>query len=97
MFTVKEISSAIDGRILLGENETEIYGVSTDTRKISKGDLFIALRGEKYDGNSFLREAERKGAKALITDNDYSTSKEFKSEIIYVDDCLEALGDLARF
>ena len=97
MFTLKEISSAIDGRILLGENETEIYGVSTDTRKISKGDLFIALRGERYDGNSFLREAERKGAKALITDNDYSTSKEFKSEIIYVDDCLEALGDLARF
>ncbi len=57
MFTLKEISSAIDGRILLGENETEIYGVSTDTRIISKGDLFIALRGDKYDGNSFLSEA----------------------------------------
>ena len=97
IFNVEEIVSAIDGKILMGESLTEVYGVCTDTRKISPGDLFIALKGENFDGNFFLREAEQKGAKALITSNDYCSSEEFKIAVIYVDDCLKALGDLAKF
>ena len=97
MFNVEEIVSAIGGRILIGDNLTGVYGVSTDTRKISSGDLFIALKGENFDGNLFLKEAEQKGAKALIASKDYRSKEEFEIPIIYVDDCLKALGDLAKF
>ncbi len=97
MFTIKEIASAVNGKILSGNNLTEIYGVCTDTRKIRPDDLFVALKGDNFDGNSFLEEADSRGAKGLITNVDYSSFKEFKSAVIHVKDCLKALGDLAKF
>ena len=97
IFTVKEVISAVDGNILMGDSSIKIYGVSTDTRKINSGDLFIALKGENFDGNSFLEEADRKGASALVTSLDSPLSREFNGAVIQVRDCLKAYGDLARF
>ena len=96
MFTIEEIASAVNGKILSGNKLTEIYGVCTDTRKICPGNLFIALKGDNFDGNSFLEEADNRGAKGLVTNVDNTSFKEFKSAVIYVKDCLEALGDLAK-
>ena len=43
--------------------------VSTDTRKVQKGDLFFALKGERFDGNKFAHQALDKGAKAVVVDD----------------------------
>ena len=52
-----------------------IQRVHTDTRSIEPGDLFVALRGERFDANDFLMEAKRKGAVAAICQDDSATAK----------------------
>lgn len=69
------------------------YGISTDSRDIRKGDIFIALQGEKFDGASFVNSALRDGAVAAITPKNFQSSSK---KIIRVTDTLKALGDIAR-
>jgi UDP-N-acetylmuramoyl-tripeptide--D-alanyl-D-alanine ligase len=67
--------------------------VSTDTRKISAGSLFFALRGDKFDANTFARQAIEAGAAYAVIDNpEYLNGDKF----LLVDDVLTALQDLAR-
>jgi UDP-N-acetylmuramoyl-tripeptide--D-alanyl-D-alanine ligase len=72
----------------------ECSSVSTDTRKIDKNSLFIALKGENFDANTFTKEALEKGAKYVIIDN-----KDFyiNERTIIVDNSLKALQELANF
>jgi UDP-N-acetylmuramoyl-tripeptide--D-alanyl-D-alanine ligase len=44
-------------------------GVSTDTRTLVRGDIFVALRGERFDGHDFLQQAATGGAAVLVVDN----------------------------
>ena len=67
--------------------------VQTDTRKLKKGDLFFALKGENFDGNSFARKAIDAGAaKAIIDDPAYA----IKGKTILVDNVLKTLQALSR-
>ncbi|MCX8082515.1 MAG: UDP-N-acetylmuramoyl-tripeptide--D-alanyl-D-alanine ligase [bacterium] len=69
------------------------YGISTDSRQIKKGEVFVALKGERFDGTSFVNLVLQKGAvAAVVPDNFISDSK----KIIKVKDTLKALGDIAR-
>ncbi|MBN1445028.1 MAG: UDP-N-acetylmuramoyl-tripeptide--D-alanyl-D-alanine ligase [Candidatus Omnitrophica bacterium] len=68
-------------------------GISTDTRTIKKGELFIALKGGNFDGSRFVDAALEKGAAAAIAGEDYPGSDK---KIIRVKDSLKALGDIAR-
>ena len=72
----------------------ECTSVSTDTRKISNGYLFIALRGDNFNANTFAVEALEKGAKYVIIDQ-----KEYylDHKTILVDNCLETLQQLANY
>jgi UDP-N-acetylmuramoyl-tripeptide--D-alanyl-D-alanine ligase len=68
--------------------------VSTDTRKIKANSLFIALKGENFDANTFANEALKKGAAHVIIDNpDYYID----SRTILVEDSLLALQELAKY
>src|SRR4051812_9846484 len=49
--------------------DLRVTRICTDSRTLKKGDVFLALRGEKFDGNTFLEEAVQKGAIALIAEN----------------------------
>lgn len=60
---VEYVSGDIDEKLLDG---LMISGVSTDSRKINYGDLFIPLIGEKYDAHEFLRLAKESGAVAAL-------------------------------
>jgi UDP-N-acetylmuramoyl-tripeptide--D-alanyl-D-alanine ligase len=67
--------------------------ISTDTRKIAPGSLFFALKGDKFDANTFAQQAIEQGAAFAIIDNpDYQLGGQY----ILVDDVLTALQDLAR-
>ena len=100
MFTLEEVKKAVGGRLvsktdaIVFATSIEINGVSTDTRTIKEGELFIALQGENFDGNKFLPTAMEKGASALIT-NDENAIPDGAIAIV-VNDTVEALGLLAN-
>jgi UDP-N-acetylmuramoyl-tripeptide--D-alanyl-D-alanine ligase len=75
---------------LQGDNLT-VAGVSTDTRQLQTGDLFVALTGPNFDGHGFVQQAEQKGASALILSRPVETSLPY----ILVEDTRQALGQLA--
>ena len=70
-------------------------GVSTDTRKLNKGSIYFALKGENFDGNSYALDAIKNGAKLSVVD-DMSLEGKHKS-LVYVEDVLDTLQKLAVF
>jgi UDP-N-acetylmuramoyl-tripeptide--D-alanyl-D-alanine ligase len=68
--------------------------VSIDTRKIEQNSLFVAIKGERFDANTFAKEALEKGAAYVIIDND---SYYIDQRTILVEDSLIALQELAKF
>jgi UDP-N-acetylmuramoyl-tripeptide--D-alanyl-D-alanine ligase len=68
--------------------------ISTDTRKIAVGSLFFALKGDKFDANTFAKQALEAGAAYAIIDN---PAYRLNEKYILVDDVLTALQDLARY
>lgn len=71
----------------------EICGVQTDSRRIEKGNLFVALRGEKFDGHKFLQQVANQGAVAALVEEWQNVDL----PQIVVPDTLKTLGDLARY
>ena len=86
--TLEWIADQLHGE-LVGENRT-ITGVSTDTRTITTGDLFLALVGPNFDGHKFVDIAENKGASGLIV----SEKVDCELPYILVEDTKLALGQL---
>lgn len=69
-------------------------GVSTDTRQITEGCLFVALRGDKFDGNQYAKDALEKGAKYAIVDNaEFAVDNRY----LLVNNSLETLQQLANY
>ena len=68
--------------------------ISIDTRKIQSNSLFVAIRGEKFDANTFAKEALEKGAQFVIIDN---SDFYIDDRTILVEDSLKALQELAKF
>jgi UDP-N-acetylmuramoyl-tripeptide--D-alanyl-D-alanine ligase len=66
MMTLSQALQWIPGGKLVGEGSTAIARVHSDTRTLQAGDLFVALKGERFDANDFLVEAKAKGAVAAI-------------------------------
>lgn len=73
---------------------TRLSGVSTDSRTIKPGELFVALKGENFDGHKFLKTAFDNGAKAAIVDKRKGIKH---GPCLEVPNTLTALGDLAAF
>ncbi|MEO7363743.1 MAG: UDP-N-acetylmuramoyl-tripeptide--D-alanyl-D-alanine ligase, partial [Gemmatimonadaceae bacterium] len=71
-----------------------LSGVSTDTRTIGTGDLFVALVGENFDGHNFLQAAKENGAAAFVVSNALAAAG-LGLPTFVVDDTLVALGNLA--
>ncbi len=78
--------------------DRDVGGFSIDTRTIQAGDLFIAIRGERFDGNAYVAEAVRKGAVgALVSDPDLAGDAALASTpLIVVTDTIAALQRLAN-
>ena len=101
--TWDEVLAATDAEVHSGKlrgNDT-IPHITTDTRKIAAGDLFIALRGENFDGADFAADALHKGAAAVLVNAPLSASvqKELKKEkgtVLTVPDTLKAYQEIAH-
>ena len=70
-----------------------VKGLSTNSKKVKKGDLFIAIKGNKKDGNKFIVEAVNRGAVAVITDS--SKNNAHKVPSFKVENCRKALSSIA--
>ncbi|HAT4282457.1 TPA: UDP-N-acetylmuramoyl-tripeptide--D-alanyl-D-alanine ligase [Clostridium perfringens] len=96
---LQEIVKATKGALLKEANVKEIKAVSTDTRKIEEGTMFIALKGENFNGNNYVLDAFNKGAKIAIVDEVKCDLNELKEDValIKVQNTGRALMDLAKF
>ena len=100
MFTIKEIVETVNGRLVCGNENRRINKVCTDTRKIKPDNLFLAIKGEKFDGHCFLGRAIEKGAAAAVVSEAWISSSGYLPEkpsvaLIAAGDCVRALADLA--
>lgn len=91
----EEIVRATGGILISGSLDVELTNITSDSRKVNEGDLFIPIKGERFDGHDFITGALNSGAAAVITHRD-TDPREGKS-IIRVRDTLKALGDIAGY
>ncbi|MGB9715280.1 MAG: UDP-N-acetylmuramoyl-tripeptide--D-alanyl-D-alanine ligase [Thermodesulfovibrionales bacterium] len=94
MLKVEDILSATGGDII-STNSLLFPSVSIDSRTIKDGELFIALKGSRFDGHDFLQDALKKGDGAIVSQLPVSHIE--GKTIIIVKDTLKALQDLAKF
>ena len=88
-----EAAAALGGRASGGD--AQFTGVSTDSRSLREGDLFVALRGDRFDGHEFVKAAASARAAAAMVDSRYRG--EYPVPALVVEDTKRALGDLARY
>lgn len=96
MFTLNGIALATGGRIS-GHADGEVSAISTDSRSVAPGELFVALRGERFDGHTFIPEVIEKGITTILAEKQWLKGNSIPDSItcIAVKNCLHALGDLA--
>ncbi|ADL54374.1 UDP-N-acetylmuramoyl-tripeptide--D-alanyl-D-alanine ligase [Gallionella capsiferriformans] len=98
MMLLAQAAKVLHGHIK-GPTDARFMAVSTDTRKIKAGDLYIALRGEKFDGADFAAQAIESGATAVLMNADSFEARSLilnpQSSILLVADTRIALGQLA--
>ena len=102
-WTIKDIIESTSGNLVnSGARFWRLSGVSTDSRTISTGELFIPLVGEKFDGHQFISRALDRGAAGIVLEEEHVDLPLLISligpiPIIAVKNTLRALGDLASF
>lgn len=94
--TLREIAFACSGKLIKEEPHTKILGISIDSRTLDKGDFFIPIKGERFDGHNYISNAYQSGAVGTITQNPEHL-REFDKNIILVEDTLKALNDIACY
>jgi UDP-N-acetylmuramoyl-tripeptide--D-alanyl-D-alanine ligase len=88
---LSQIADRLAPRLIKGD--AAFRGVSTDSRSLAPGELFFALRGERFDGHVFAEDARARGAAALVVEQELDVDL----PQLVVLDTLHALGDLARW
>jgi UDP-N-acetylmuramoyl-tripeptide--D-alanyl-D-alanine ligase len=92
MMSLSEAAAAIGARA--AGADVGFDGVSTDTRSVGKGQLFVAIRGERFDGHDFLAAARERGAAAALVDEKHAAPAPLP--VLVADDTRKGLGRLGR-
>lgn len=93
MLELRELFGWLSGARLYGDPSARVTGICTDTRSIAPGELFVALRGERFDAHAFIGAAQAAGAAAVLFDR---WVEGIRLPAIEVDDARRALGEIAR-
>lgn len=94
-WTDATVRDALGLRAALAEPDVEYVGVSTDSRSVSEGELYVALVGDRFDGHDFVADALSKGAAAAVVSRPFAGEED--ARLYPVDDTLVALGALAAY
>ena len=95
ILTIKQLEMACGGRAENCDSEKGVADIVTDSRKITQGSVFVALRGEKFDGHNFAGQAIEKGAVCSIVDENFDNKENIP--VIVVEDTYKALRDAAKY
>lgn len=99
--TLQNLVDGIPGAELVGPKgagRRKVAGISTDTRSLKKGEVFLAIQGENFDGHNFLAKAAEQGAQGAVVARSWyrqSGEKEVLLPLILVSDTLDAYGAIA--
>ncbi|MHB8061859.1 MAG: UDP-N-acetylmuramoyl-tripeptide--D-alanyl-D-alanine ligase [Ruminiclostridium sp.] len=94
-FDCAELVRAVSGKILWGDAQQVFVGVTTDSRKVAKDNLFIPLVGEKFDGHDYIEQCFRAGASVCLTQK--PIPQQDNAAAILVQDTAKALRDIATW
>ncbi|HKJ05310.1 MAG TPA: UDP-N-acetylmuramoyl-tripeptide--D-alanyl-D-alanine ligase [Geopsychrobacteraceae bacterium] len=92
MFSLEMVARITAGDLPSGTPDRHLSGISTDSRNLKAGELFVPLRGARFDGHDYLIQAVRNGAAACLSEEVVAG---LPVPVIRVTDTLRALGDLA--
>ena len=99
ILSIEEVLKATRGKLLQGEGNTFFQGISTDSRTVTEGELFIALKGSRFDGHHYVLEALEKKAGGVVIEEDKVGDIRWNGyrakAVIAVEDTLFALGNIA--
>ena len=93
MMTLAQAHALLPTSTLIGDGAIQVQRVHTDTRSVQPGDLFVALRGERFDGHDFLAQAQASGAVAALAEHGF---ERVGLAGLRVSDTQRALTELAR-
>jgi UDP-N-acetylmuramoyl-tripeptide--D-alanyl-D-alanine ligase len=100
ILTIEEVLKATGGKLLQGKENAFFRGISTDSRAVAEGELFVALKGSRFDGHHYALEALGKKAGGVLIEEekigDIRWNGYRSRAVIAVKDTLSALGDMAR-
>lgn len=94
----EELVKAINGDIVINNENKSFNSLCTDTRKIQKDNIFLALKGENFNGNKYVKNAFDNGASIAIVDEIFNVEElENKGIVIKVENTYDALLELAKY
>ena len=96
MKLVKELAALIEGAVIKGDKETKVTGMEHDSRKVEHGTMFVCIPGAHVDGHDFIPQAEKAGAKAILTTRE-DIEPPFGGAVLVVPDLQEALDLMVPF
>ncbi|MDO9053320.1 MAG: UDP-N-acetylmuramoyl-tripeptide--D-alanyl-D-alanine ligase [Gallionella sp.] len=97
MMLLSQAARVLNARLIAADRNVQFNGVSTDTRALKPGELYIALRGEHFDGADFVAQAASSGAVAALINADSYRGEACACPLILVEDTRIALGQLAAY
>lgn len=97
-FKIEEIIGLFSSDIQTKEKGLE-YDICTDSRSIGKGQIFLPIKGEKFDGHDYINEAIEKGAYYSFCEKKsaYKVNDKYKSKLILVNNTLDAYNETASY
>lgn len=95
--TVAKIAEITGGKIVSGPTDTVVTSFITDSRVVTKGDAFIALKGSKFDARQFIPNVIKRGASVIIAQEGFTVPAKSTASFVSVKNALVALQELAKY
>ena len=96
MLTAADVAAAVGGTVVDGDDTATFDGFTTDSRRVGVGQLFIALRGDRFDGAAFVEASVAAGARGVLVSRGTPAPRASGAVTIEVDDTLTALQELGH-
>ena len=98
MIYVSDILKICGGKLIKGKENTKCITFTKDTRILNKGDVYVGIKGENFNGNTFYKEAIKKGASVCILDDESVLDGKYgRCSIVIVDNSIKAIQELAKY
>lgn len=101
-WNIRDVAAVTDGELAAGAGHETFDGISIDSRTLQKGELFVAIAGQRYDGHDFIDQVLAQGAGGVMIDRTHAAAgigtriKSAGAPCVVVENTVRALGDLAR-